>query len=137
MIVWTTRPTGPAGDFTDETSSGLDVDWRPALDIYETADEFFLVLCVSGVGAEDLDLTVLGTTITISGRRVTPLPRQVRAVYLESPRGRFLRRLRLPPSCDMEAIDTQLANGQLVVHVPKRNDAPRRVPVSVAGDGTA
>jgi len=129
MIVWTIRPTGPAGDISDETLPGLDADWQPPLDIYETADEFFLVLCVPGVGAEDLDLTVLGTSITISGRRVTPIPPRVRAVYLESPRGRFLRRLRLPTTCDTEAIGTQLANGQLVVRVPKRNDGPRRVPV--------
>jgi len=136
MIVWSTRQAGPVGDFSDETSTDIGVDWRPALDIYETAGEFLLVLCVPGVGADDLDLSVLGSTITISGRRVTALPAKVRAVHLESSRGRFLRRLRLPATADVDAIDTHLANGQLVVRVPKRSEGPRRVLVSVVEDGS-
>jgi HSP20 family molecular chaperone IbpA len=129
MLIWHREPIR-VGDLADETGNDPRVDWRPDLDIYETPQEFLLVLCVPGVSADDLDVTVLGHSLTIAGRRAVEVPAHARAMLLESPRGRFLRRIRLPGRCDMEGVGTRLADGQLVIRVPKRSSAPVQIPIA-------
>jgi HSP20 family protein len=129
MLVWRREPIH-LGELADETGNEPGVDWRPDLDIYETPEEFLLVLCVPGVAVEDIDVSVLGQTITIAGRRVVELPGHARPLLLESPRGRFLRRIRLLSRCDMEGVGTRLSEGQLVIRVPKRRSG-MPVPISV------
>jgi HSP20 family molecular chaperone IbpA len=131
MLVWRREPIR-VGELADETGDDPGVDWRPDLDIFETPGEFLLVVCVPGVSADDIDLTVLGHTLTIAGRRIVELPPQARAMLLECPRGRFLRRIRLPSRCDMEGVGTRLADGQLVIRVRKRSAAPVQITVAVS-----
>lgn len=128
MLMWRRQPL-QAGLFADEPSPRHDVDWTPDLDIFEGPNEFLLVLSVPGVGPEDLDVSVQGRTVTISGRRTLSLPPKVAAHLLESPRGRFERRIRFPANCDMEGIGTTLRDGQLVIRVPKATSVAVRVPV--------
>jgi HSP20 family protein len=128
MLVWRREPIH-LGELADETGNEPGVDWRPDLDIHETPAEFLLVLCVPGVTADDLDVSVLGQTLTIAGRRTVEVPGQARPLLLESPRGRFLRRIRLLARCDMEGVGTRLADGQLVIRIPKR--AGVSVPIAV------
>ncbi|HEY2704949.1 MAG TPA: Hsp20/alpha crystallin family protein [Candidatus Dormibacteraeota bacterium] len=133
MLVWRRDPIR-LGELADETGDEPGIEWRPDLDIYETPEEFLLVLCLAGVSADDIDLTVLGTTLTVAGRRIVELPPQARPMLLECPRGRFLRRIRLPARCDMEGVGTRLADGQLVVRVPKSAAVPVQVAVTVSED---
>jgi HSP20 family protein len=134
MLVWRREPIR-FGELADETVDEPGIDWRPDLDVYETPEEFLLVLCLPGIAPDGIDLTVLGSTLTISGHRRVQLPPEARPMLLESPRGRFLRRIRVPVRCDMEGIGTRLADGQLVIRVPKGTAAvPVHVPVAVSGD---
>ncbi|HEV7467642.1 MAG TPA: Hsp20/alpha crystallin family protein [Candidatus Dormibacteraeota bacterium] len=134
MRVWLREPI-QVGELADETGDDPRIDWRPDLDIYETAAEYLLVLCVPGVAAEDLEVSVLGQVLTIAGRRVVEIPEHARPMLLESPRGRFLRRIRLPGGCHVDDIGTRLAEGQLVVRVPRRHAAPLRIPITTAEGG--
>jgi HSP20 family molecular chaperone IbpA len=43
----------------------------------------------------------------------------VKAHLIESPRGYFERRVRLPGNSDLAALATELTDGQLLVRVPK------------------
>jgi HSP20 family protein len=133
MLVWRREPIH-LGGVADETGNEPGVDWRPDLDIYETPEEFLLVLCVPGVSADDLDVSVLGQTLTIAGRRAVEVPGEARPLLLESPRGRFLRRIRVLARCDMEGVGTRLADGQLVVRIPKRGGVT--VPITVTAPET-
>jgi HSP20 family molecular chaperone IbpA len=134
MLVWRREPIH-LGEVADETGDDPGVDWRPDLDIYETPGEYLIVLCVPGVAAEGLEVTVLGQTLTVAGRRVVELPGHARPMLLEAPRGRFLRRIRLLTRCDMEGVGTRLADGQLVIRVPRHLPAPVQVPVATAEGG--
>lgn len=123
----------PAGLFEDEGVDAPDVDWWPALDIFECPDEFVLVLSVPGVGSDDVEVIQTGRLLVIEGVRRIEVPEGASAHLLESPRGRFQRRLRLPADCDPESITSSLGDGQLLVRVAKGLRRRVRVPVRTPG----
>ena len=116
-LIWRRQPVR-AGSFEEEIA-GLHVQWQPALDIYETQDQFLLVFSLPGVRADDLEVMVADGRLIVSGRRLLPLPPAVKAHLIESPRGYFERRVRLPGNSDLAALGTELTDGQLVVRIPK------------------
>jgi HSP20 family protein len=117
MLIWR-RPPLLSGLFEDP-DPGLELDWRPDLDVFELADEFVLSLSLPGVRARDVDITVVGPTISISGVRDGSAPPGAVPHLIESSHGRFRRRVRLPPEARLSGIRTRMAEGQLVVRVPK------------------
>jgi HSP20 family protein len=117
MLIWR-RPPLLTGSFEDDRV-GLDVGWRPDLDVFELPTEFLLFLSLPGVRPEDVDVTVSGRTMTVSGSRQPPIPENAVAHLIESTRGRFERRVRLPASSDISRIRTEMADGQLLVRLPK------------------
>src|SRR2546423_12999483 len=126
MLIWR-RPL-LSGSFEDE-QIGLEVDWRPDLDVFELPQEFLLRLSLPGVRPEDVDVTVVGRTMTVSGVRQFPIPDGAVAHLIESPRGRFERRVRLPANADLSGIRTEMADGQLLVRVAKA--PPRSLTVTI------
>lgn len=127
MLIWRRSPLLSAS--FEEEQSGLEVDWRPDLDVFELPHEYLLSISLPGVRAEDVDVTVLDRTMTVSGERKAGIPDQAVAHLIESPRGRFVRRVRLPANSDISGIRMQMADGQLLVQVPKV--PPRSVRVRV------
>ena len=125
------RVPGQAGSFADEPV-GPDVEWQPALDVYEAADSFLLVFSLPGVRAQDVEAMVADRSFVVTGTRHVPLPEGVRAHLIESARGYFERRIRLPGNADLAGLRTELMNGQLLVQIPKRQTAPIRVRVTTA-----
>jgi len=120
-----------AGSFADEPV-GPNVEWQPALDVYEAADSFLLVFALPGVRAQDVEAMVVDRSFVVTGSRHVPLPAGVRAHLIESARGYFERRIRLPGTADLTGLRTELTNGQLVVTIPKRRTGPIRVRVTTA-----
>lgn len=118
-----------AGSFADEPV-GPNVEWQPALDVYESADGFLLVFALPGVRAEDVEAMVEDRSFVVTGTRHVPLPEGVRAHLIESARGYFERRIRLPANSDLTGLRTELTNGQLLVQVPKHRTGPIRVRVT-------
>ncbi|HZB98216.1 MAG TPA: Hsp20/alpha crystallin family protein [Candidatus Sulfotelmatobacter sp.] len=119
-----------AGVFEDEGVDSPEVDWWPPLDIFECPEDFLLVLALPGVGPDDVEVVQTGRILSIEGIRRVELPEGASAHLLESPRGRFQRRLRLPANCDTGAISSSLTDGQLIVRVPKVERRAVRVPVT-------
>ena len=127
MLIWR-RPPLLSGLFEDDDSD-LGLDWRPDLDVFELADEFLLSVSLPGVHARDVEVTVLGRTMSISGVRQGAAPSGAIPHLIESSRGRFGRRVRLPAEARLSGIRTQIAEGQLVVRVPKVSPRSMRVAV--------
>ncbi len=128
MLIWRRLPVR-AGGFEDETEPAPHVDWHPDLDIYEGPAEFLLVFSLPGVDEDHVEVTVIGRTLTVSGRRLLSLPEGVIAHLLESRRGDFLRRVRLAAATDLTAVRTRLSHGQLLVNVPKMTSATIRIDI--------
>ena len=51
-------------------------EWNPAADLYETSDAVVVLLEVSGVDPESLEVTLEGGVLRVQGRRCGPPPRR-------------------------------------------------------------
>lgn len=126
MLIWR-RSLLASGTFEEE-QTGLEVTWRPDMDVFELPDEYLLSLSLPGVAARDVDVTLNGSTMVVSGERKLPVPAGAVAHLIESSPGRFERRVRLPANADVGNLRMQMSDGQLRLRVPKA--APRSVRVS-------
>jgi HSP20 family protein len=118
----------------DETSAAT-ASWIPAVDIHEYDDRFALFVDLPGVDPNNVDITLAGGVLTLSGERTTekPVNRKEREVVtrLERGNGRFYRRFILPDSIDSDQIRAVGRNGVLEVSIPKTAKAqPRRIQVA-------
>lgn len=127
MLVWR-RSLLPSGSFEEE-HTGLEVSWRPEMDVFELPDQFLLSLSLPGVRTEDVDVTVVGHRLVVSGERTLAIPDGAVTHLIESNTGRFERRVRLPANADVARMAIEMSDGVLWVHVPKME--PRSVKISV------
>src|SRR5262245_42774213 len=111
MLIWGRSPL--LGAFFEEERSAPDVDWRPDLDVFELPQEFLFSVSLPGGRPADVDVTVLGRTMTGSGERKVGLPEHAVAHVIESARGRFMRTIRLPATGEVSGMRLQMADGQL------------------------
>lgn len=72
--------------------------WQPPVDVYQAGAELVIMAALPGVTAERLEVGIDGAMLVIAGERRLPAAlRDHQVQRLEIPRGRFERRLRLPP----------------------------------------
>jgi HSP20 family protein len=84
-----------------------------------------------GVDVKDLDINVVGETLTISGER-KPEVVDKDAVYHRQERGfgKFTRMVELPFGVDANKIQAMLENGILKILLPRaEQDRPRKITV--------
>jgi HSP20 family protein len=71
--------------------------WEPPMDIFETEDELIIEMVLPGVNHEQIEVTVEGPTLIVTGVRKTPDALRRALVHrLEIPYGAFERRIELP-----------------------------------------
>ncbi|OAI10109.1 heat-shock protein Hsp20 [Methylomonas lenta] len=92
--------------------------WEPLVDIYETRQEFKIMMALPGVAPEHLQVILEGTHLMVSGKRHLPVSPEAEIKRLEIPYGRFERRLELPVG-DYELGGRELANGCLILTLKK------------------
>ncbi|MFQ6039491.1 MAG: Hsp20/alpha crystallin family protein [Candidatus Poribacteria bacterium] len=107
--------------------------WAPAVDMFERENEVVLRAEVPGMAKEDIDISVSGNTLTISGERKTEEEIKDEDYYhCERSYGRFQRALSLPQGVDAENIKASYKNGILEVTIPKQEEAkPKKIEVAV------
>ncbi len=94
--------------------------WLPPFDLVETATEHVVRLDVPGAHRENLDISLAGTLLTLSGRRELPAAEEHdRFVHTERAWGEFRRMIRLPAPVVAEQITATCQEGVLLVHLPK------------------
>ena len=108
--------------------------WVPAVDLYETDNEFVIAADLPGVHEENVDIQYDRGTLTISGTRGATLPAadktQLRVFNAERMTGGFSRSVRLPEHIDADRISATFAAGVLTVQVPKSVTAlPRKISI--------
>lgn len=106
----------------------------PAFEVKETADSYLFKADLPGVKESDLEVTMTGNRLTISGTRNEEKEEQSETYYAcERQYGAFNRSYTLPEGIDAEHIHAALQAGVLTVAVPKTPEAqPKKIPVKAA-----
>jgi len=103
----------------------------PKTDVYEEADRIVLELEAPGLREEDVNLTLEGNALTISGERKRSDDRKEgRYQRVERYYGSFSRTFTLPSTVDPNSIEANYEHGVLHISMSKRADArPRQIQV--------
>lgn len=103
------------------------------LDVQAKDDEYVIYASVPGLKAEDLEIEVLGNTVTLRGEVFAPAPEEKASWLLqERAGGKFSRSLTLPAELDSAKVDASLENGVLSLRLPKAEAArPKAIKVRV------
>jgi HSP20 family protein len=98
--------------------------WRPAFEVRETDDDYRVIGDVPGLADDDLDVTVSGDRLVISGKREHEVKREDREFRTcERAYGSFTRTFDIPADVDADHIQCRLESGVLEVVLPKKPDA--------------
>jgi HSP20 family protein len=124
------------GNLNDTEGTSATSEWSPAVDVREYADRFQLLLDVPGVEPKEVEITLDGGVLTVSGNRTeekamgsngAEQPQQQR---IERRLGRFHRRFILPDTADADNVNASGRNGVLEIVILKQPKAqPRRITV--------
>jgi len=106
-----------------------------ALDAYMTADALVVEAALPGFKPEDVEIAVLGDTLTISATSRAEEQREEQDyAYREIRRGSMSRTLTLPAGVDADGATASYDNGLLRLSIPKAEQTkPRHIAVE-AGD---
>ena len=108
--------------------------WRPPTDIYETDDEFVVVIEVHGADKKSISLEVRQNTLVVRGKREHDRGScQVSYHQVEIKFGSFEAQLRLPRGLDTGRAQAKYSDGCLTVTVPKRASGPTVIDID-SGD---
>ena len=105
----------------------------PAITAWENDETMHLEAELPGLAMEDLEITVVGDQLTITGELKNRLEADARVLRRERGIGRFTRTITLPYAVNAENVDATLKDGILTVRLPKSETAkPRKITVKRA-----
>jgi len=107
--------------------------WAPSFDVVDGEKEVTVRAEVPGVDPKEVQVTVAGNVLTISGEKKESHEEKGKHVYRsECSYGSFCRSVELPEGVDAEKVTAEHANGILTVRVGKsKAAAARRISVSM------
>ena len=109
----------------------------PAVDVYETADEFILEIELPGVADNDVKVLLFSSRIEVSGfKRELAAHAGSRYMRLEREFGAFRRDVVVPGAIDPGQAVAALENGVLTVVLKKPPRRRREVEIKSRRDGT-
>jgi HSP20 family protein len=102
----------------------------PAVNTTEDDHAYHVEAELAGFEEKDLDITVLGNELRISGKRETQAEKSSKVYHRERYSGEFSRVLRFPVDLDDSKIEAKLSQGVLTITLPKAAAAlPREIQV--------
>jgi HSP20 family protein len=101
-------------------SLAVEREWWPSFEIRENGDTFLFRADVPGVKQGDIEVSLTGHRLQISGKREAEKETKDDTVYLyERSFGSFTRSFTLPEGIDATHVKSELKDGVLTVVVPK------------------
>lgn len=103
----------------------------PAVNVWMNDESAVITAELPGVDVKDLDISVVGETVTLSGeRKGEDLPKEVTYHRQERGAGKFSRTIDLPFMVESGKVQATLEKGVLRVLLPRsEKDKPRKVTV--------
>ncbi len=123
------RLHGEMDDLFDGFFRGLDRPFAgykawPAIDVAEEGDTIIVRAEVPGCKAEDIDISVHGNVLTISGEKKLSEEKKEKGYYhVESTYGSFRREITLPTDVNQSKVDASYKDGVLSITLPKAEKA--------------
>lgn len=147
LVPWTRRNRNELStlhsqmdDLFDSFFRGLDKPFSlfgerawPAIDVAEKDEAILVRAEVPGCTPEDIDISVYGNTLTLSGEKKESREANGDGFYhMESSYGSFRREIPLPAEVDADKIEAVVKDGILSVTLPKAEKS-KAVKVKVKG----
>ncbi|MCJ7738303.1 MAG: Hsp20/alpha crystallin family protein [Anaerolineae bacterium] len=103
----------------------------PAMNVWTNEGGAVITAELPGVNPEDMEISVVGDTFTLSGnRQPVELPENAVIHRQERGGGRFSRVFRLPFPIDSGKVEADFDNGVLSVFLPRpESDKPRKIAI--------
>jgi len=126
QTVGLTRPSGVL------LRPGTESRAYPLINLREDEDSFYAEVMAPGFDPESLNVSVLGTELTISGETEPTEEEPEREGHVEWSLGKFTRTITLSAEVDAEKVTADYTNGILKIALPKIAMAkPKQIEVSV------
>lgn len=110
--------------------------YTPTFDVREEKEAFVFKADLPGIKEEDVDLSITGNRLTVSGKREEENVDERESYYCrERSYGSFTRTFTLPDSVDADQIQASMQDGVLSLRLPKSPEAqPKKIALK-AGNG--
>jgi len=112
----------------------VDTACQPPSDVVEVDDAVRVLLEIPGVPAATVQVRVLGNRIEVTGEKIPDFPAgETSFLCLERIFGKFQRAFEVRGSVNLGEVSARMANGVLVITIPKiaeRRGRERRIPVA-------
>lgn len=100
------------------------------VDLFETRDDLFVIAQLPGVRRDAIAVELVGNTLVLTATRPLPSVAEGRFVHIETPYGRYERRIGLGSVVQGDAVTASWQDGMLTVRLPKVDAArPRRIEI--------
>ena len=112
--------------------------WAPRLEAFARGGDLVLHADLPGVSLEDVDITLDGNVLTISGERKVATQQEGVSYYLnELPYGAFRRSVAVPEGVDADSIKARFENGVLEVVLPGATTQLEPKRIAIEGGGSS
>jgi len=103
----------------------------PAMNVWTNEEGLQITAEVPGVSPKDIDISVVGNTLTLSGvREPDELKEGARYHRQERGYGNYTRSLQLPFSVNVNKVEATFKNGVLSITLPRaEEDKPKKITV--------
>jgi HSP20 family molecular chaperone IbpA len=103
---------------------------KPATDIIEKEDGFYIYLDMPGVSKEHLVIDLNEDELKVSGKAEYALPEGHKLGHVEFGGGEYFRSFTVSHSVDKERIKASLRDGVLELHLPRQEKTqPRKIEI--------
>jgi HSP20 family protein len=126
----------PFAEMMPSLSLRQEAVFSPRFEVKETKDGYVFHADLPGIADKDLDITLTGNRLTVSGKREAVQHQEGDRFYAyERTYGSFTRSFTLPEGANVDGADADLKNGVLTVSIPKRSEhQPRKITLKAIGE---
>ncbi len=123
------RVTREFEDFTNNYS--VSETTAPKINLYRGKDGVVLTAKVAGVDPKDLDISIVGQTVTIKGNYKSEIDKEKASFHRkEIKEGNFTRTLELPFKVEVDKVEAEFDSGILKINMPQADsDKPKKIAV--------
>jgi HSP20 family protein len=104
----------------------------PAMNVWTNEEGAIVTAELPGVAPEDIDISVVNETLTVTGERQPDEVEEATYHRRERGQGRFTRSCQLPFRVESGEVEATFERGVLHIHLPRAEaDKPKRIEVKV------